>query len=150
MLRTTSVESIVLSAAPDTIGPKSNFHGYEVASPIGNMSGGTRVEGLIRGGAGALALLLTIGGCAAIPPNAPLPQSFVVHLSLADVTDPVTRKHLQAIPTGLDLSQEDAAMRQVAEDYMKASGNKLDYSIMPFMAMPNPPSPQTATAGRSG
>ena len=26
-------------------------------------------------------------------------------------------------------------MRQVAEDYMKASGNKLDYSIMPFMAM---------------
>jgi multiple sugar transport system substrate-binding protein len=31
--------------------------------------------------------------------------------------------------------QEDAAMRKVAEDYMKASGNKLDYSIMPFMAM---------------
>ena len=26
-------------------------------------------------------------------------------------------------------------MRQVAEDYIKASGNKLDYSIMPFMAM---------------
>ena len=25
-------------------------------------------------------------------------------------------------------------MKQVAEDYMKASGNKLDYSIMPFMA----------------
>src|ERR1700750_2424141 len=33
------------------------------------------------------------------------------------------------------IPQEDAAMRQVAEDYMKASGNKLDYSIMPFMAM---------------
>src|SRR3984885_2938200 len=33
------------------------------------------------------------------------------------------------------VQQEDAAMRQVAEDYMKASGNKLDYSIMPFMAM---------------
>jgi multiple sugar transport system substrate-binding protein len=33
------------------------------------------------------------------------------------------------------IPQEDEAMRQVAEDYMKASGNKLDYSIMPFMAM---------------
>src|ERR1700761_3355482 len=33
------------------------------------------------------------------------------------------------------IPQEDAAMRQVAEDYMKASGNKLDYSIMPFMAL---------------
>ena len=33
------------------------------------------------------------------------------------------------------IPQEDAAMRQVCEDYMKASGNKLDYSIMPFMAM---------------
>ena len=32
------------------------------------------------------------------------------------------------------IPQEDAAMRAVAEDYMKASGNKLDYSIMPFMA----------------
>lgn len=33
------------------------------------------------------------------------------------------------------IPQEDAAMRQVVEDYMKASGNKLDYSIMPFMAL---------------
>ena len=33
------------------------------------------------------------------------------------------------------IPQEDAAMRAVAEDYMKASGNKLDYSIMPFMAL---------------
>ena len=33
------------------------------------------------------------------------------------------------------IPEEDQAMRQVAEDYMKASGNKLDYSIMPFMAM---------------
>ena len=32
------------------------------------------------------------------------------------------------------IPQEDEAMRQVCEDYMKASGNKLDYSIMPFMA----------------
>jgi len=32
------------------------------------------------------------------------------------------------------IPQEDAAMKQVCEDYMKASGNKLDYSIMPFMA----------------
>ena len=32
------------------------------------------------------------------------------------------------------IPQEDAAMRQVCEDYMKASGNKLDYSLMPFMA----------------
>src|SRR6185369_9733436 len=33
------------------------------------------------------------------------------------------------------IPQEDAAMRQVCEDYIKASGNKLDYSIMPFMAL---------------
>jgi multiple sugar transport system substrate-binding protein len=31
--------------------------------------------------------------------------------------------------------EEDAAFVAVAEGYMKASGNKLDYSIMPFMAM---------------
>jgi multiple sugar transport system substrate-binding protein len=30
--------------------------------------------------------------------------------------------------------QEDAAFKAVAANYMKASGNKLDYSIMPFMA----------------
>jgi ABC-type nitrate/sulfonate/bicarbonate transport system substrate-binding protein len=29
--------------------------------------------------------------------------------------------------------EEDAAFVAVAEGYMKASGNKLDYSIMPFM-----------------
>jgi len=33
------------------------------------------------------------------------------------------------------LQEENAAIKQVAEDYMKASGNKLEYSIMPFMAM---------------
>jgi multiple sugar transport system substrate-binding protein len=33
------------------------------------------------------------------------------------------------------IPQEDAAMRKVCEDYIKASGNKLDYSIMPFMAL---------------
>jgi len=33
------------------------------------------------------------------------------------------------------IPQEDEAFKKVAEDYMKASGNKLDYSIMPFMAM---------------
>jgi multiple sugar transport system substrate-binding protein len=33
------------------------------------------------------------------------------------------------------IQQEDAAIKQVAEDYMKASGNKLEYSVMPFMAM---------------
>ena len=33
------------------------------------------------------------------------------------------------------VQQEDLAMRQVCEDYMKASGNKLDYNLMPFMAM---------------
>jgi multiple sugar transport system substrate-binding protein len=32
------------------------------------------------------------------------------------------------------IPQEDEAMRQVCDDYMKASGNTLDYSIMPFMA----------------
>ena len=29
---------------------------------------------------------------------------------------------------------EDAAFKQLADDYMKMSGNKLEYSIMPFMA----------------
>jgi multiple sugar transport system substrate-binding protein len=33
------------------------------------------------------------------------------------------------------IPQEDAAMRQVCEDYMKASGNKIEYSLMPFMAL---------------
>ena len=33
------------------------------------------------------------------------------------------------------IPQEDAAARHVCEDYMKASGNKLDYSILPFMAL---------------
>jgi multiple sugar transport system substrate-binding protein len=33
------------------------------------------------------------------------------------------------------IPQEDAAMRKVCEDYMKESGNKLDYSLMPFMAL---------------
>src|SRR5689334_1283446 len=33
------------------------------------------------------------------------------------------------------VQQEDVAMKQVCEDYMKASGNKLEYSIMPFMAL---------------
>jgi len=32
------------------------------------------------------------------------------------------------------IREEDAAMKQVCEDYMKASGNKLEYSFMPFMA----------------
>ncbi len=33
------------------------------------------------------------------------------------------------------IPQEDAAARQVCEDYIKASGNKLEYSILPFMAL---------------
>lgn len=33
------------------------------------------------------------------------------------------------------IPEEDAAMRQVVADYQKASGNKLDASIMPFMAL---------------
>src|SRR5689334_5826607 len=33
------------------------------------------------------------------------------------------------------VQQEDEAMKKVCEDYMKMSGNKLDYSIMPFMAL---------------
>jgi multiple sugar transport system substrate-binding protein len=32
------------------------------------------------------------------------------------------------------VKQEDDAMNKVCQDYMKQSGNKLDYSIMPFMA----------------
>jgi multiple sugar transport system substrate-binding protein len=33
------------------------------------------------------------------------------------------------------IPQEDAAFTKLATDYMKESGNKLDYSIMPFMAL---------------
>src|SRR5580704_56815 len=33
------------------------------------------------------------------------------------------------------IPQEDAAMEKVCNDYMKESGNKLEYSIMPFTAM---------------
>jgi len=33
------------------------------------------------------------------------------------------------------IPQEDEAMTKVCEDYMKASGNKLEYSILPFMAL---------------
>src|SRR5690348_2513382 len=33
------------------------------------------------------------------------------------------------------IPEEDRAMRQVCEDYMKESGNKLEYSLMPFMAL---------------
>jgi hypothetical protein len=29
------------------------------------------------------------------------------------------------------IPEEDAAMRKICEDYIKASGNQLDYSIMP-------------------
>src|SRR5690348_2167589 len=31
--------------------------------------------------------------------------------------------------------EEDAAFRKVVADYEKASGNKIEYSIMPFMAL---------------
>lgn len=37
-------------------------------------------------------------------------QSYVVHLSLAGVSDPQTRERLQAIPTGLDVDSEDIAL----------------------------------------
>ena len=33
------------------------------------------------------------------------------------------------------IPEEDAAAQKVCEDYMKESGNKLDYSILPFMAL---------------
>src|SRR5215472_10585671 len=33
------------------------------------------------------------------------------------------------------IPQEDAAFKKLADAYMKVSGNKLDYSIMPFMAL---------------
>ena len=33
------------------------------------------------------------------------------------------------------IPQEDAACNKLISDYMKASGNKIDLSIMPFMAM---------------
>src|SRR5437763_1534611 len=33
------------------------------------------------------------------------------------------------------IPEEDAAARKVCEDYMKASGNKIEYSILPFMAL---------------
>jgi hypothetical protein len=37
-------------------------------------------------------------------------QSYLVHLSLAGIADAPTRQKLQAIPTGLDLSQEDVRL----------------------------------------
>jgi hypothetical protein len=37
-------------------------------------------------------------------------QSYLVHLSLAGIPDATTRQQLQAIPTGLDLSQEDVRL----------------------------------------
>ena len=37
-------------------------------------------------------------------------QSYLVHLSLAGISDAATRQQLQAIPTGLDLSQEDVRL----------------------------------------
>ena len=33
------------------------------------------------------------------------------------------------------IPEEDIAMRKVCEDYMKESGNKLEYSLLPFMAL---------------
>jgi hypothetical protein len=33
------------------------------------------------------------------------------------------------------IPDEDVAMRKVCEDYMKESGNKLEYSLLPFMAL---------------
>ena len=33
------------------------------------------------------------------------------------------------------IPEEDAAARKICEDYMKESGNKLEYSILPFMAL---------------
>ena len=33
------------------------------------------------------------------------------------------------------IPQEDIAMRKVCEDYMKESGNKLEYTLLPFMAL---------------
>src|SRR5689334_16944527 len=33
------------------------------------------------------------------------------------------------------IPEEDRAMRKVCEDYMKESGNKLDYALLPFMAL---------------
>jgi multiple sugar transport system substrate-binding protein len=33
------------------------------------------------------------------------------------------------------IPEEDVAMRKVCDDYMKASGNKLEYSLLPFMAL---------------
>ncbi|MDR3529360.1 MAG: ABC transporter substrate-binding protein [Rhodopila sp.] len=42
--------------------------------------------------------------------------------------------------------EEDAAFRKVVADYEKASGNKIDYSIMPFMAL-NQKSVSALTSG---
>ena len=33
------------------------------------------------------------------------------------------------------IPEEDVAMRKVCDDYMKESGNKLEYSLLPFMAL---------------
>jgi NTE family protein len=49
-------------------------------------------------------------------------QGFVVHLSLAGVTDPESRKRLQAIPTGLDLEPDDVTrLVQAGESQVRES-----------------------------
>ena len=53
-----------------------------------------------------------------------------------DPTSPMPRQRRQR--SGLaraSFPQEDAALKKTVADYEKASGNKIEYSIMPFMAL---------------
>ena len=53
-----------------------------------------------------------------------------------DPTSPMPRQRQP--PSGLgraSFPQEDAALKKTVADYEKASGNKIEYSIMPFMAL---------------
>ena len=64
-------------------------------------------------------------GTAAIAAAAPLATPYIANAQAKTATCWINQGFVPA---------EDAAMKKVCEDYMKASGNKLDYSIMPFMA----------------
>src|SRR3954468_12359761 len=69
-------------------------------------------RGLVMGAAA-----LTAGGLA---------RPYIANAAAKTATVWITQGFVQA---------EDQALKKTAEDYMKASGNTLEYSIMPFMAL---------------
>ena len=57
-------------------------------------------------------------------------QSYFVHLSLAEITDPAERQRLQSIPTGLSLEPENAQL-------LEAAGQKLVLTSPQLIAFRN-------------